>query len=362
MIRGTSDAILAVQHSWYFPFGGWDADDLSSAPNDETPSAPGFGHDWYFPFGGWDDDGMSSTAADEVSSGPVPDTSVSALSFTAAQCFLPFGGKPNSRKRKRKKKKKRRTPTEVTSTALPVCCQHFYFPFGGWDGDGLSSAPDDESPSVPDSGHDWYFPFGGWGDDGMSSALDDELSTGLDFHPPRYFPFGGWGDDGMSSTPSQRSRDPCNYGEFVVHHLPFGGVSPAISAGQVRHERLLAQQQQDTELSRLAMQRQNPSFISQPRPPPRVERSQLANDAPLTKRQRARLRRRNRRRFAQAFPSDAPSFDYRLPFGGHDSRLPDERPLTKLQRKRLRRRNLRRLERAQRSQAPSTDPDFTFER
>ena len=74
----------------------------------------------------------------------------------------------------------------------------------------------------------------------------DDALPALDFHPSRYFPFGGWGDDGISSAPSQQSCDPCNHGEFVVHYLPFGGVCPAISAGQVRHERLLAQQQQDT--------------------------------------------------------------------------------------------------------------------
>ena len=73
-----------------------------------------------------------------------------------------------------------------------------YFPFGGWDDDGMSSA----LPQQPREFNVHYLPFGGWGDDGMSSALDDKLSTGLDFHPPRYFPFGGWGDDGMSSAPS----------------------------------------------------------------------------------------------------------------------------------------------------------------
>ena len=222
MIRGASDAIPAVQHNWYFPFGGWDEDGVSSAPDDETPSAPGFGHNWYFPFGGWDEDVTSSTTGDELSSGSVP----------AADAH---------------------TPAEEMTTALPVCYQNFYFPFGGWGGDGLLSAPDEETPLVPDSGHDWYFPFGGWGNDNMSPTPDDD------------------------------------HGEFVVHYLPFSGVSPAISAGQVWHERLLAQQQEDTELSRLAMQQQNPLFISPPRPLAQAQRSQPTQNASLTKRQRARL-------------------------------------------------------------------------
>lgn len=58
-------------------------------------------------------------ADDELSSGSVPDADVHALSFTAAQCFLPFGGKP--KRRRRKKRRKRRTQTEKRTNTLPVC-------------------------------------------------------------------------------------------------------------------------------------------------------------------------------------------------------------------------------------------------
>ena len=75
----------------------------------------------FLPFGGIGNDGMSSTPEQARTTA----SNVRALSFTVAQCFLPFGGKP--KQRRRRKKRKKRTTTEKTTGTLPVCCQHFIF-------------------------------------------------------------------------------------------------------------------------------------------------------------------------------------------------------------------------------------------
>ena len=149
--------IEALSSRQCLPFGGLGDEGMPSAPEQASPTATEARELSFtvaqcsLPFGGLGDDGMPS-APEQARPAAIE---ARALSFTVAQCLLPFGGyQPRRRRRNRRRKRKRKPPTEVTTSNLPACRQHFYFPFGGWD-ENMTSAPDNEVPPVPGSGHDW---------------------------------------------------------------------------------------------------------------------------------------------------------------------------------------------------------------